>query len=73
MVGSNLRLKYPVNFVELPGSIFGGEAFLTWRGCVKTFYCELCRTGEGFGTSFDVSCYNDDEFGLATLASGRLR
>lgn len=51
-----------------------GEAFFDVARDTSKPFIVNCATFsvKALGTSFDVSCYNDDEFGLATLASGKI-
>lgn len=69
------RLKYPVNFVGTSREVYlEGEAFFDVARDTSKPFIVNCATFsvKALGTSFDVSCYNDDEFGLATLASGKI-
>lgn len=69
------KLRYPVNFVGDRREVYlEGEAFFdVAKNPEKPFvvHCEDFSV-RALGTSFDVSCYGDDDYALATLASGKI-
>ena len=69
------KLRYPVHFVGDCREVYlEGEAFFdVARDTTKPFIVKSDDFSvKALGTSFDVSCYDDDEYALATLASGKI-
>ena len=69
------KLRYPVHFVGDCREVYlEGEAFFdVARDTTKPFIVKCDDFSvKALGTSFDVSCYDDDEYALATLASGKI-
>ena len=74
-LNADSKIHYPDHFTgkERQVSLEGEAFFDVARDTTKPFIVKCDDFSvKALGTSFDVSCYDDDEYALATLASGKI-